>query len=193
MIKSKLINRPRIWLMRTSPRLYVVLARLVAKGMFRAERKALAGKLPPRGNGPSVLHFCYNRCGSRYVSSVIQRLLDPGDYRFIDYERYYTHCDPEGLSKLSEPEFVRPRVLETGFHYGPFYQLHAGITELEKFTIVLTLRDPRDVLTSRFFSQAYAHTLFDRGSIERRRRIREMGVDAFVLDQAGEIVERYQT
>lgn len=191
MIKNPLINRPRVWLMRTSPRLYVRLARLAARGMFRRERRALAGQCRPRVEEPSVLHFCYNRCGSRYVSQLIQRLLEPRGHLFVDYDRYHAHCDRDGLERFADPEFLNPRIHRQGMHYGPFYRLHEGFTDLDGFRIILTLRDPRDVLTSRFFSQAFAHTLFDEASIERRERFRAMGVDAFVLDQAGELIERY--
>ena len=174
MIRSKLINRPRIWLMRTFPQLYVPLARLVARGMFRAERKALAGKLKLPGEGPSVLHFCYNRCGSRYVSRLIQQLLEPAGYTFLDYDRYFAHCDRSGFDRFVHADYLQPRVPKRGGHFGPFYRLHEGFEDLDDYRIVLTLRDPRDVLTSRFYSQAYAHTLFDQHSVERRTRFREM-------------------
>lgn len=192
MIKSNLINRPRVWLMRTFPRVYVKLARLAARGMFRKERAALSGGLRTESEGPSVLHFCYNRCGSRYVSSLIQRLLDAQRYEFVDFDRYHTHCNREGFERFGEADFVSDLLNPTGVHYGPFYRLHEGMQQLEDFKIVLTLRDPRDVLTSRFYSQAYAHTLFDRENVERRECFREMGVDAFVIDQMGEIIDRYR-
>jgi hypothetical protein len=161
--------------------------------MFRRERRALAGKVQPECEEPSVLHFCYNRCGSRHVSALIQRLLAPRGHLFVDYDRYHAHCHGEGLDSMQDPEFLMARLHRRGMHYGPFYRLHKGFSDLDGFRIVLTLRDPRDVLTSRFYSQAFAHTLFDQASIDRRNRFREMGVDAFVLDQAGEVIDRYST
>lgn len=193
MIRSQLVNRPRLWLMRTSPSLYVLLARVAGKGMFRNERRALAGKVRPRVTDPSVLHFCYYRCGSRYVSSLIQRLLAGRGYQFIDYERYQVHCDREGMARFKDADFLMPRLHRQGMHYGPFYHYHKGFSELDDFRVVLTLRDPRDVMTSTYFSVAFGHTLYDRASIERRKRVREMGLDAFVLEQVGEVVERYTT
>jgi hypothetical protein len=97
------------------------------------------------------------------------------------------------MERFNDAAFLMPRIHSKGMHYGPFYRFHGGFSGLDGFRIILTLRDPRDVLTSRFYSQAFAHTLFDQASIDRRERFRAMGVDAFVLDQADEIIDRYTT
>ena len=57
---------------------------------------------------------------------------------------------------------------------------------LETASIILHLRDPRDVLVSMFYSYCYMHG----GEIERhtgyRKAVAEAGVDRFVLDMVGE-------
>ena len=53
-------------------------------------------------------------------------------------------------------------------------------------SIILHLRDPRDVLVSMFYSYCYMHA----GEIERhtgyRKEVAEAGIDRFVLDMVGE-------
>lgn len=193
MIKCPLVNRPRLWLMRTSPSLYVLLARLAARGMFRPEKRALAGKAQPRASDPSVLHFSYYRCGSRYASALIQRLLAPRDYQFVDYERYSAHCDRNELERFKDAGYLMPRLLKEGMHYGPFYRFHEGFSGLDGYRVVLMLRDPRDVMTSNYYSLAFGHTLYDKLSIKQRETVRALGLDAFVLRQVDEVVSRYLT
>ncbi len=57
---------------------------------------------------------------------------------------------------------------------------------LDTASIILHLRDPRDVLVSMFYSYCYMHE----GEIERhtgyRKAVAEAGIDGFVLDMVGE-------
>jgi hypothetical protein len=63
---------------------------------------------------------------------------------------------------------------------------------LEAANVILHLRDPRDVLTSMFFSYCFIHD----GEIERnmgyRKEVAEAGIDTFVLDMVGEQFNRYR-
>lgn len=63
---------------------------------------------------------------------------------------------------------------------------------LDEASIILHLRDPRDVLVSMFYSYCYMHA----GEIERhtgyRKAVAEAGIDRFVLDMAGEAFYTYR-
>ena len=63
---------------------------------------------------------------------------------------------------------------------------------LSNANIILHLRDPRDVLTSMFFSYCFMHP----GEIEPntgyRKEVAEAGIDKFVLDMSDENFSRYQ-
>lgn len=197
MTKSKLLNRARIILMKKSPELYVLLAEFAAKNfMFKAEKEALKGNFSSQGEGVPIIHFVYNRCGSRYVSQVMKDLLSEKCYSHLDYERFAGHCQRGDKDFLLDENFLGEGFSKRGFIYGPLYHFHGCFSkaeELSEYKIVLNLRDPRDVLTSRFFSQAFAHTLFHSKHIQRRKEVQEMGIDAFVREQTAEIKERYQT
>jgi hypothetical protein len=57
---------------------------------------------------------------------------------------------------------------------------------LEKQPVILFLRDPRDILVSYYYSQAYSHPLSDNqniadGQLRNRKKVLDMGIDTWVL------------
>lgn len=64
-----------------------------------------------------------------------------------------------------------------------------------RYSIVLHVRDPRDVLTSLFFSHVYSHRNVQGGfdpSVEQRERWETEGIDRFVIDRIPDFQERYR-
>jgi hypothetical protein len=76
--------------------------------------------------------------------------------------------------------------------YGPLRHVVA-CEALAATRIVLVLRDPRDVLTSRFFSVAYSHSPKDDAYLAARDRAQVQGIDAFVIERLPEVLSRYQS
>lgn len=177
--------------MRTFPRVYVCLARLAAATMFRRERRAIAGKLPSSGLEPSVIYFSYYRCGSRYISGIVQRLLEERSQEQVDYSAFLTHTNQDERAIYNDSANLANMFKAEGFHYGPLYWFVENLPDIERFRVLLTLRDPRDMLTSQYYSRAYAHTIFNQAGVDRRRKAREMGIDAFVRAELPELEERY--
>ena len=64
------------------------------------------------------------------------------------------------------------------------------IANPDQSRIILHLRDPRDVLTSLFFSHCYSHFGFETRAQEREEWIKA-GIDKFVLDKSHDYAERY--
>ena len=62
-----------------------------------------------------------------------------------------------------------------------------GIANFEKYRVVLMIRDPRDVLVSRYYSLGYSHTPPSKHSdkygdfLKERKRIRQITVDEYVV------------
>lgn len=68
--------------------------------------------------------------------------------------------------------------------------------DVNAYKIILHMRDPRDVLTSLFYSHAYSHSLKEgvfNPSQETRQNWIEQGIDSFVMETAGTFNERYTT
>lgn len=80
-----------------------------------------------------------------------------------------------------------------GQAYGGFRHLPWPLPDFAANRTVLLVRDPRDALTSLYFSVAYSHgppgstdtTLLLRKFEARRAKARAMTIDAFVLDEVG--------
>lgn len=65
---------------------------------------------------------------------------------------------------------------------------------IEDYSVILHLRDPRDVLVSLFFSCAFSHpvnpAIFNPDEATRQEWI-EQGIDAFVIEQSPIVIDRY--
>lgn len=112
-------------------------------------------------------------------------------YYSINDDRYY-----EEIRSSSWKSFI-----EDGDKQGCFGPIRAGVTNaifpdnLSEYSILLHLRDPRDVLTSLFYSSIYNHPRqkgrYDPGD-EKIKEWEKMGIDRFVLEQLPPLKENYQ-
>lgn len=62
-------------------------------------------------------------------------------------------------------------------------------TNLPNHKTIIHLRDPRDIMTSMFFSWSYSHKGIDDA---KRQEWIDMGIDRFVLDMHGDMLERFR-
>jgi hypothetical protein len=91
-------------------------------------------------------------------------------------------------------------VIESEDACGCFGPIRLGAAEpcvpdlLERYSIVAHMRDPRDVLTSLFFSHTYSHNrgLFDPGDATREEWEKK-GIDRYVLERCAPFKKRYAT
>jgi hypothetical protein len=79
-------------------------------------------------------------------------------------------------------------------HNGCFGPLRSFVpsSAFDRTSIILHLRDPRDVLTSMFFSYCFLHPGEIKGNTGYRKRVAESGIDKFVLDMSDENFTRYE-
>jgi hypothetical protein len=88
---------------------------------------------------------------------------------------------------MSPKTAFRPK----GYYYGPIGTLR-NIPRLEEYAVLLQLRDPRDVLTSLYYSTAYSHALISAKVVRRRKEALAMSVDEFVLTEIEEYLPIYE-
>ena len=191
LLKNKYLKRVKTVLMHRAPGLLIVASRIAGRTvLFKTERRYLAGKSNPRSDAPSVLFLSYNRCGSMYVSSLLKALTASG-HTPIDLGQYAFHGDPSLKPKLADPTWQETHFRPTGFFFVGF-RSPMVFEGLDRFKTLVVLRDPRDVLTSRFFSVAFAHMPSDAKFVADRKRAQEMGIDAFVLERIEEVRQPYE-
>ena len=70
-----------------------------------------------------------------------------------------------------------------GYYYGPIGS-YRDIPHRHDYRVVLQLRDPRDVLTSLYYSTAFGHALISQKLVEERKEALKLSLDDFVLRTA---------
>lgn len=92
--------------------------------------------------------------------------------------------------------------IEEPSHQGCFGPIRAGVADptipdgLAAYSVILHLRDPRDVLTSLYYSHVYSHRRKEgrfNPSDEQRKQWEEEGVDAYALKNVAIYKSRYET
>lgn len=158
---------------------------------FRVERKLSSGAHISQSDKPSILFFTTQKCASRYVDGIISRLATTAGLVHADYDAYQAMVP----MPVSERPFANERNLRIAFHargyyYGPIGS-YRDIPDLDQYRIAVQLRDPRDVLTSLYYSTAFSHAIINPKIIRRRKEALGMDVNRFVLNAAEDYVRIY--
>ena len=172
----------------------ILVRKLIVAVRFRDEVRLLEGKHRSRSEHQSILFFTLHKTASVYTGNILHRLTQDAGLTAIDFVKYYSTIDRlgnfyefEGLGGVFEP---------TGYFYGPIRR-YVPVPSMELYKAVLMVRDPRDVLTSLYYSNAYSHFVAyhnpktARSRLEARRRALEQTIDEFVLVQSPSYLSRY--
>ncbi len=158
---------------------------------FSTEKQLLNRAALSQSEHPSILFFTTQKCASRYVGRILERLANAEGLINVDYDAYVTMAkvpkDQRPFSTQGALEWAFPH---RGYLFGPLGSYRA-IPEAHNFHSVLQLRDPRDVLTSLYFSTAFSHALINQKMVQRREAALQMGVDEYVLENAGQYRKIY--
>ena len=160
------------------------------------EKKVLSGKsISTQANCPSILFATIHRAASVYVWEVLKKVAQTRKIKPLNFDGHFFH---EGHldHKLDTRLFER-----RGFLYGPFRKGFGHISDVQgenslnfdDYKIIVQLRDPRDALTSSYYSFLHSHCVLpkDRQRIESvRKRMGNLDIDQHVHDQAGFLEKR---
>lgn len=155
------------------------------------EKKVLSGKsISTQANCPSILFATIHKAASVYVWEVLKKVTQARKIKPLNFDGHFFH---EGHldHKLDAKLFER-----RGFLYGPFRKGfgHIGDAQGENslnfddYKIIIQLRDPRDALTSSYYSFLHSHCVLpkDRQRIESvRKRMSNLDIDRHVQQHAG--------
>lgn len=171
------------------------------KDKFSVEKALLAGHHRTSSRRPSVLHFSFNKAATQTVKKLLiecgrRNKLTPAllhDYAFHHSMPFLDHLEREEMKKYAH--LFKPK----GYLYTVFGGMIAEIPDLEKFKVVLVVRDPRDILVSDYYSIAYSHAIPDGEKKEiylsRRESALASTLDEYVLNSAPKlqsVFERYE-
>jgi len=168
---------------------------------FRVERELIKGRHRSRSSHRSIIHFSVNKAATQYVKSTLSRCAVENGMVPARIHDYAFHSDLPYLDQLSPQEMAHYQHIfkPFGYLYSVFGGMVEGIPNLNDYHTVLMIRDPRDVLTSLYFSSAYSHRPpTGRSKIEafekQRALAQRVGIDQYVIhesDQVHRVYHRY--
>lgn len=169
------------------------------KNRFKVERQLIERRHHASSSHSSIIHFSVNKAATTFTKSILRRCATENGIVPVDINGYAFNSNLPFLDHLTAQEMERYRHIfkTSGYLYTVFGGMVEGIQDLEKFLTVLMVRDPRDVLTSSYFSIAYSHTPPRRGNKvatfrERRTYARQVDIDQFVTSESERVRRVYQ-
>lgn len=145
-------------------------------------------------NMKSVLIYTVHKAASMFLHKLgadIGKQLELDAYSIND-KKYY-----DQIKNSSWKSFVESTTKPSCFgpiRAGEDVALPVFPDHMEKYTVVLHIRDPRDVLTSAYYSHVYSHVTTDRfkPSSDQRERWEEEGIDHFVINRVERVKKEYE-
>lgn len=172
--------------------------------------------IPTRSDQASLLFFTVHKAASSFVGRLLKRISERHQIIPVDYMEYLNSeaADFKGhpsrlilestLEKLNadkekaiepfahrKPYELYRMFPESGFCFGPLRtpDLLAALPNLERYRTLIQLRDPRDCITSMYFSKAFSHVPppdpdKKKQFLEERQQLQEESIDDYVLEWA---------
>lgn len=157
---------------------------------FGPEKKLARGVQLSTSQKPSVLFFTTQKCASRYVDSILAELATGVGLIHADYDAYVAMARvPRERNPFSGA--ISRSFRPAGYYYGPI-GTYRQIPNMDAYQVLMQLRDPRDLLTSLYYSTAFSHALISEKVIRRRKAALALTVDEFVLNGAKEYASIFE-
>lgn len=151
---------------------------------FRNERLVAHGKDISTSNKESIIFFTAHKCASTFIDDIIAELGASYKIVPIRFANYFSNADEDEI--FTKEKFKTRAFKKIGYYYGAFRKYHE-IPEIGNYKVILVLRDPRDILTSLYFSTAFNHPVARRINLENRKKALNQTIDEFVLEKAPEL------
>jgi Sulfotransferase domain len=166
----------------------------------RVERSLLNGTHRNNNDHPSILHFSVNKAATRYTKRILWRCATHNGMVPVSIYDYAFESDLPYLHTLSAAEMQKYQHIfkPAGYLHSVFGEgMVEGIPGLDRYKLILMMRDPRDVLVSRYYSLAYSHPTPPEGAAKYAdfMRVRHdalrLSIDEHVLAESDEIYRVY--
>ena len=126
---------------------------------FRPRVQTVVVELPEGegGAGPSVYSFSMAKAGSTLLYNMLSQLAPSAHLTYFSIEDYlFAH----NVSPVNRPGHIGDVIRAEGFCYGGFRQYPAfRVPWMNKAKITFLVRDPRDMMTSLYFSLLGSHRI----------------------------------
>lgn len=166
---------------------------------FTVEGRQIDVELPPPGRSPSVIVLGLPKAGSTLLHGMMEQMADEAGLTYFALaQKMYT----SGVLPPQVPAEATKLFVPQGYLFGGFRGVppEVALPTWASGKTILLVRDPRDMLTSLYFSQAYSHRppggeedgaarqQFDK----QRAEAQAMPIDDFALERFKRIVALYR-
>lgn len=165
------------------------------KDKFANEILLINGKLYPASLHKSILFFTVHKSASSYVNRILKQLVESTNIKHIDLDNYFRHFDapPDTVRKTWKKAFNPNGYLYSALRYPDILEF---VGNIEDYKILLMLRDPRDVITSAYFSFRYSHSLPKSKSrrqtlLINRDKLSKQSIDDYAIESINTWLNRY--
>lgn len=142
----------------------------------------------------NVLIYTVHKAASMFLHKLGTDLATRMEFDFysINDKKYY-----EQIQNTSWKSFIESTAGPSCFgpiRAGEDVALPVFPDSLERYSVIMHLRDPRDVLTSAYYSHVYNHKPTKRfnPSDDQRSKWEEQGVDDFVINRIPRVKDEYE-
>ena len=147
-------------------------------------------------NRTSILFYTTFKCASVYVTKILRKLVKENGIIPINWNGYVWETGKPKKDLQLQIAFDRTIFRPCGYFYGCLREFNEWkIADIDHFKKILMLRDPRDVLTSLYFSHAYSHAIpfFNQQEIlSLREKALSMTIDQYVIENIPKYLRIYQ-
>ena len=147
----------------------------------------------------SVIFWTTHKCASTFISSYLKSISSVTNLKHYDYAGHIWELGNE--IKLDKPFLIES---DCDFLYRRFGELYGPMRTPFEFDTrkylnnIFFLRDPRDLIISKYYSIAYSHPIPSnkntrRDFLKKRDEAKELGINDFSLKQIDEWIIPYYT
>jgi hypothetical protein len=146
---------------------------------------------PNNKNEKNILFFTVHKAASMFIYKICHDLSKACGLKYYSvnhnkFSKYYFDTEETDLEDIAQWKNKTGCFAPLRYYFNVPQDMNAQV--------ILHLRDPRDVLVSLFFSEAYSHNVlkgvFDLNQSERNE-IKNKGIDLYVLEYAETFNKKY--
>jgi hypothetical protein len=169
---------------------YLFLLSFMRPFYFSNEFLILNGlKRKSKSKQQSIIFFSVHKSASTFIKNTIIKLVGSKNITSLKLSGYLSRKKQELY--YNNPAFMKNVLQKHGYFYGAFRSFYP-FPDIDKFKIILVLRDPRDVLTSFYFSTLYNHPLSSKDLHDDRKKYANYTIDDYVLELAPAMQKNYK-
>jgi len=195
LIKNQALLKLKSKIRTICPELLIFGSRVSSQFIFyKEERDYLNGLRNSISKSSSILLFAPERCATQYTNQLVSEIFKENNGQSVLLPNYYFHANPDKVHEIFDKSWAFENLAHEGYFFGSFGLLRGEIDfDYSKYSVLATVRDPRDVLVSSFYSVAYAHAPSNRKFARDAKEARGKGIDWYVTQKwrCQEIQEKF--